>query len=199
MSSGKILPSNHKAMTFCYDARNTNWTSYFVVPDHPTVVAPLPHRPTWKGQTGTPNRAPSTLLESPEIGRPTFASPGFIPHSGEFRHYQSAIDAESSLRNLDNRLSRRAFGQRVIPELKNPSIEAMNLIVLPDYRAKPIAGYEGEETVCGILKKYASNDGMNGARFNNSTRTTTRNLLLPFTNQNIRAALEKGKPGYVPS
>ena len=199
MASGRILPPNHKAMTFCYDARNTNWTSYFVVPDHPTVVAPLPNRPTWKGQSGTPNKAPSTLLETPEIGRPTFTSPGFIPHFGEFRHYQTAIDAESSLRNLDNRLSRRAFGQRVIPELKNPSVEAMNLTLLPDYRANPIASYEGEATVCGILKKYASNDGMNGARFNNSTRLTTQNLLLPYANHTIRAAIAKGKPGYVPS
>jgi hypothetical protein len=138
-------------------------------------------------------------LESPEVGRPTFDSPGFIPHYGEFKHYQSAIDKESSLRNLDNRLSDRAFGQRVIPELKNPSVEAMNLTLLPDYRSRPIASYEGESTVCGILRKYASNDGMNGARFNNSTRTTTRNLLLPIINQSMRAAVAKGKPGYVPS
>jgi hypothetical protein len=75
----------------------------------------------------------------------------------------------------------------------------MNLTLLPDYRANPIASYEGEATVCGILKKYASNDGMNGARFNNSTRVTTQNLLLPYTNHSIRAAIAKGKPGYVPS
>jgi hypothetical protein len=199
--SERILPLNHKSMTFCYDTNDRNWTSYYLVPDAPKVVAPLEHRPTWKGQSGTPNTPPPTLLLTPEISRPSFGGDdaGFIPHHAEFKYFQSAIDTESSLRNLDNRLSNGTSGQRILTHLSNPSVQKQNLILLPHFKTKAIASYEGEYSTCGLPRKYAVADGMNGARFNNSTRVTTRNLILPYTKVTTRAAINQGRPGYVPS
>ena len=46
---------------------------------------------------------------------------------------------------------------------------------IPEYRKyTPV-----ETAICGIDRRYDSNGGMNRARFNNSTRLTTKNMVLP--------------------
>jgi hypothetical protein len=194
-----ILGPNHKSQVFCYDSRNTNFTDYYLVPDLPHVTPPIPHRPQWKGVGRIPNQAPPSLIEvTPKI-RQSFESNGFLPHTGEYQHYASAIQQESSLRNLDVPLSRTAFeNQRILGEFNTPSHP--NVRLLPNYRAKGMTPYEPGEFsfTCGLERKY-DQDGLNQARFNNSTKLTTRNMKLPHIRQTSQPPLDKSKPGYVPS
>jgi hypothetical protein len=193
----RILPDNYKSETYCYDTRNTNWTDYYLVPDLPRVVPPIDHRPRWKGVGKKPNQAHSTLIEVQPKDRQSFASKGFLPHTGEFKHFTDAVNQESSLRNLDLRLSNRAFGRRVIQELSYSSHDQYQ--ILPDHRSKSFMKFEEPQTIqpeCTFERKYDQEFEMNGARFNNSTRTTTRNLKLPYVKQSKRAPIQQGRPGY---
>lgn len=194
-----ILGPNHKSQVFCYNSRNTNFADYYLVPDLPNVTPPIPHRPQWKGVGRIPNQAPNTLIEVLPKNRQSFASNGFLPHTGEYQHYASAIQQESSLRNLDVPLSNNAFEhQRIIGEIHIPSHP--NVQMLPNYRAKGMTPYESGEFAftCGLERKY-DQDGINQARFNNSTKLTTRNMKLPYIRQTAQAPLDTNRPGFVPS
>lgn len=188
----RILPDTYKEETYCYEKRNTNWTDYHLVPDLPRTVPPLDHRPRWKGVGKTPNTAHTTLIEEPPRDRARFEGNGFIPHTGEFKHFKDAINQESSLRNLDLRLTNRAFGRRVIQEISNDSY--------PTIQDKPYYHPAEANTLitpgCSFDRKFDQDYDMNSARFNNSTRATTRNLRLPLTRKASRAAIPKGRPGF---
>ena len=175
--SNKRILGNIPAMKFCYEAKPLDWSSYYLIPDAPVTVAPQEHRPVWKGVGKTPNQRPDTLLEVSPTDRPAFTT-GFIPHAGEYRHFASAIDAESSLRNLDQPLTKQAFGQRVLPHLSTPPSHP-NIGLLPNYRAKGKAVYEESPGQCPVERRF---DGapLNQAIFNNSSRLTTKNLTLPY-------------------
>jgi hypothetical protein len=193
----RVLPDTYKEETYCYERRNLNWSDYYLVPDLPRVHAPIDHRPVWKGVGKTPNQAHSTLIEVQPRDRKTFGSNGFLPHASEFTHYTQAINQESSLRNLDTRLTNRAFGRRVIQELSHPSHDTY--AILPDYRAKSLTQFTEPQTIqpdCTLERKYDHDLGMNGARFNNSTRASTRNLRVPYVKQSKRAPIPEGRPGY---
>lgn len=193
----RILPHSYKSETYCYDSRNTNWTDYYLVPDLPRVTPPLDHRPRWKGVAKKPNQAHPTLVEVTSRDRQQFAGKGFLPHTGEFKHYSNAINKESSLRNLDLRLTNRAYGRRIIQELSHSSHD--NYQILPDHRSKSLRQFNQPHTIqpdCTFERKYDHDFEMNGARFNNSTRLTTRNLKVPYIKQIKRAPVQAGKPGH---
>ena len=193
----RVLPDSYKDETYCYDQRNLNWSDYYLVPDIPRVNAPIDHRPRWKGVGKTPNQAYPTLVEVSSRDRPTFGDNGFLPHASEFTHYQKSINQESSLRNLDLRLTNRAHGRRAIQELTNSSHDTYE--ILPDHRAKAFSQFAEPHTIQpnGTFdRKYDQDFDMNGARFNNSTRASTRNLRIPYIKQAKRPAISKGKPGY---
>lgn len=193
----RILPESYKSETYCYDSRNTNWTDYYLVPDLPRVVPPIDHRPRWKGVDRKPNQAHPTLIEVQPKDREEFAGKGFLPHTSEFKHYTNAINEESSLRNLDMRLTNRAYGRRIIQELSNPSHSSYQ--ILPDYRSRSLTRFYEPQTIqpdCTFERKYDQDFGMNNARFNNSTRATTRNLRVPHIKQAKRAPTNRGRPGY---
>lgn len=193
----RILPDSYKSETYCYDSQNTNWTDYYLVPDLPRIAPPLDHRPRWKGVGKTPNQAHPSLIEVSPRDREQFAGKGFLPHTSEFKHYSNAINQESSLRNLDLRLTNRAYGRRVIQELSHPSHDDYQ--ILPDHRSKSLSQFNEHQTIqpdCTFERKYDHDFQMNGAMFNNSTRTTTRNLKVPYVKQAKRAPVQSGKPGY---
>ena len=192
-----ILPDSYKSETYCYDSRNTNWADYHLVPDLPRIAPPINHRSRWKGVGKTPNQAHPNLIEVKSRDRQEFAGKGFLPHTSEFKHYSDAINQESSLRNLDLRLTNRAYGRRVIQELSHPSHD--NYQILPDYRSTSLSQFGEQQTIqpdCTFERKYDHEFEMNGARFNNTTRTTTKNLKVPHIKQAKRAPVQTGKPGY---
>lgn len=194
----RILPDSYKSETYCYDLRNANWSDYYLVPDLPHITPPLVHRPRWKGVGKKPNQAHPTLIEVKSRDREEFAGKGFLPHTSEFKHYSNAINQESSLRNLDLRLTNRAYGRRVIQEISHPSHDKYQ--ILPDYRSKSLTQFNEPQTIqpdCTLKRKYDHDFEMNGARFNNSTRVTTRNLKVPYIKQAKRAPVCQAKPGYV--
>lgn len=194
----KILPSDFKDQVFCFEKQNTNWSDYFLVPDLPTVSPPIPFRPTWKGVGRTPNQAPASLVEVQARTRNSLATDGFLPHTGEYKHYANSVNYESSLRNLDMRLTNRAFGQRVIGELNHPSHDGLTL--LTNYRDKSYQPYtQIYSAECSFERKYDNDHEMNSANFNNSTRATTQNLRLPHMKIASRPPLQNGRPGYINS
>lgn len=193
----RILPDSYKSEVYCFQNRNDNWTDYYLVPDLPRVAPPLPNRPTWRGVGETPNQAPDSLIETQPRDRIGFESNGFLPHAGEFSHYASAVSQESSLRNLDSRLTKKAFGQRIIGELSAPSHAGLDL--LPSKKTKMYSGFEDERKFtpeCSLERKYDQSHGMNELSFNNMTRATTRNMRLPYMKQTKRPALSSKHPGY---
>jgi hypothetical protein len=193
----RVLPTSYKEETYCYEHNNLNWSDYYLVPDLPRVNAPIDHRPRWKGVGRKPNEAHPTLIEVSSRDRPSFDSRGFMPHTGEFTHYSNAINQESSLRNLDSRLSKRAYGGRVIQEISNPSHDSY--MILPNHRTKALSQFTEPQTIqpdCTFERKYDHDFDMNGARFNNSTRASTRNLRVPYIKQAKRPPVAKGRPGY---
>lgn len=178
------ITGNLPRMSFCYERNPVDYASYYMPTDIPRVQGPINHRPVWKGAESTPRQAPSTLIETPAQNRPTLEQGGFLPHRGEFIHYAGAIDNESSLRNLDQPLTERAFGQRILlpntstPQSHVPMRVSANDRCHPSYH--PVTSTNIPQSSCGFERKYDMSKSMNSSRFNNATRTTTRNLVLPF-------------------
>ena len=177
-------------MTFCYSNKPVQYTSYYLPDDLPRVHAPIDFRPTWKGAESTPCQRPESMIDLPSKDRPSFGVGGFLPHNAEYVHYASAIDNESALRNLDQPLSERAFGQRILfPQTSSNPV-------------KDVGSYfdsENKEGSCGVLRKYDSSGHMNSARFNNSTRMTTKNMVLPYVEPaSTWNPQETGRIGSVP-
>lgn len=182
-SRDRPITGNLPRMTFCYKETPTDYSAYYVPNDHPNTHAPLDHRPTWRGAESTPRQAPATLIQTKSRDRPALEQGGFLPHKGEFVHYAGAIDQESSIRNLDQPLSDRAFGQRVIlPRSSQPGSHAQMRVSPMDACSPNRAGYHSTNpgAPCGMERKYDEARGMNSARFNNSTRLATKNLVLPL-------------------
>lgn len=192
-------------MRFCYERNPTDYSAYYIPNDNPGVHAPIDYRPTWKGAESTPRQAPPTLIQTAARDRPALEQGGFLPHKGEFRHYASAVDNESSLRNLDQPLTERAFGQRVMmPNVSMPQSHAefgvrpppfrSYTCGLPEYSDAPMTHYP-----CGDARRFDESQGMNTARFNNSTRLTTKNLVLPIVEPSADwIPQERGRIGNVP-
>ena len=199
-TSERPITGNLPRMTFCYKDKPADYTGYYLPHDLPTTQIPISHRPTWKGVNGSPNQAPPSLIDTPGIHRPALNENGFIPHKGEFVHYTSAVDNESSLRNLDQHLTSRAFGQRILlPSSRDTKlgVDARDecSMSVSRFRTGP-----GEGSICGMDRRYDSANGMNGVRFNNSTRLTTKNMKLPIVEQSAGwIPQEHGKIGTVPN
>jgi hypothetical protein len=177
----KPILGNVPQMKFCYETKPLDWSSYYLIPDAPPTIAPQEHRPTWKGVGKTPNQRPATLAEVAPVDRPSLTT-GFIPHAGEYRHFATSVDAESSLRNLDQSLTKQAFGQRILPHRATPESHP-TIGLLPDHRAKGKSLYAESPdrySECSLERKFDAGP-LNQARFNNSSRLTTKNLTLPYT------------------
>lgn len=200
------ITGNLPRMTFCYERHPTDYSAYYIPKDNPNVHGPIPHRPVWKGAESTPRQAPETLIDTPAKDRLTPTMGGFLPHKGEFIHYTGAVDNESSLRNLDQPLTERAFGQRVMfPNMKTLSSHSKMGVSALDARgtygchtqtnlnAPPMT------TICGFSRRYDDSGDMNSAKFNNSTRLTTRNMVLPIIEQaSGLTPHQTGRIGHVP-
>ena len=198
MDTNNTILGKSPGMTFCYPGKPLDWSSYYLVPDVPRIAPPLDHRPTWKGASNVPNQAPSSLVVDSSIDRvSTKEGSGFLPHKGEFVHYTKSVDNESSLRNLDQPLTKRAYGQRILTSQTQPSSHP-NIQLLPSYRAKGKSLYSAQDpgAPCGVYKKY-DQEPLNQAMFNNSTRLTTKNLNLQHTRQSSNFTLLK--PRYIGS
>jgi hypothetical protein len=201
-TNDRPITGNLPRMTFCYERRPTDYSAYYVPNDNPRVHGPLDHRPTWKGAESNPRQAPSTLVETSAHDRPALEHGGFLPHHGEFTHYAGAVDNESSLRNLDQPLSERAFGQRVLlPQASLPKSHVEMRVVANDACQPSGNMYRSDNpgAPCGLERKYDESLEMNSARFNNSTRLTTKNLVLPIVEPSADwKPQEAGRIGNVP-
>lgn len=197
-TSERPITGNLPRMTFCYERHPIDYSAYYIPNDNPRIHGPLDHRPTWKGAESTPRQAPRTLVETSARDRPALEQGGFLPHRGEYVHYANAVDGESSLRNLDQPLTERAFGQRVL--LPQASHAGMR-IKANDACASQRTAYHSANpgAPCGLERKYDESQGMNSARFNNSTRLTTKNLVLPIVEPSSDwKPQQKGRIGNVP-
>ena len=201
-TADRPITGNLPRMSFCYERKPTDYSAYYVPNDNPRVYGPIDHRPTWKGAESTPRQAPKMLIETQSRDRPALEQGGFLPHHGEFTHYSTAVDSESSLRNLDQPLTERAFGQRVLlPQASLPKSHSTMRVVANDM-CPPVGGmYRSSNlgVICGLERKYDESQGMNSARFNNSTRLTTKNLVLPIVESSADWKPQKsGRIGNVP-
>lgn len=190
-----VLPKNHRDEVYCYETRNTNWSDYYLLPGTGKTMPPLDHRPRWKGVSGKPNQAHSSLIETP--GKYTLDDS--IHHYKQFTCFKHTVDDESSLRNLDVPLTNQAYGRRAISELGFPSHSGY--IIPRNYREKtpmpvPTTIHAGIDEDCTYKRRFDQEFSMNSANFNNSTRITTQNMRLPHIKISTRPAIQKGRPGY---
>jgi hypothetical protein len=196
------ITGNLPRMTFCYERHPVDYSAYYIPNDNPQVHGPLSHRPVWKGAESTPRQAPNTLIETSSRDRPALEQGGFLPHRGEYTHYANAIDGESSLRNLDQPLTEKAFGQRVLlPFTILPKSHSDMNVVANDTCAKQVSTFQDTNPgfPCGLDRKYDESNGMNSSLFNNSTRLTTKNLVLPIVEPSADwRPQQKGRIGNVP-
>jgi hypothetical protein len=191
-NGGNPLPQK-----FCFEHREPNFASYYLIPDAPTRASlPLEHRPTWKGVGAVPNQRPPSLIQEPPR-----TNQGFIPHGGEFTGFTRNIDSESSLRNLDYKNSKGQWNQRMFHPNANLFNEGsqvnernapMNMPSPLILKASPFEseistyapGQQGVVGTCGFSRRYESLN-LNQALFHNHTRTETKKLQLPYSKKPI--------------
>jgi len=168
-------PGYHDRM-FCDDDKTRSHLFYYTPGNH--YAPPIPHRPTWKGATGTPNQRPDNLIETPETNYGM--SSGFTVDGGPYAMYSNNVDMESSLRTLDQPLNKGRWGQKSFGNQSNlySANHVKNSHIVKDHpmcRPETACAYNNDP--CENPHKY-NHDNMNMALFNNSTRMTTKNLKL---------------------